>query len=252
MKRALAGGLAILALLIVAIPGRAGAADMPVKARPPMPVAAPKWSGLYVGIVGGYAWGQGHFIGTGTGVGRNNEVSMPGGMFGGRIGYDYTLGSNVVIGGIADLSWADLNGQTCVATFACNPAEDAFALGKMKWFSTVRGRVGIATPNALLYATGGLALAGLQGSITNLTAPGDPTLTASHTHVGWTVGGGIEYRLWRHVTVGVEYLYVDLGQEHYDFSNSLPGVPIVLGADGTLTASVFRGSLNYRFDCPNC
>jgi outer membrane immunogenic protein len=239
--------VALAAVGVFGVASVASAADMPIKAPAPMRVVTSDWSGLYVGVVGGYAWGEGHFTGTGTGAGQNNSISMPGGLIGGRIGYDYDLGNNLVIGGVADLSWADLSGQTCVAKYACNPSQDAFATGKMKWFSTIRAKAGVSIGNALFYGTGGLALAGLTGGITHLTKPSDPTLTASHTHDGWVAGGGIDYRLLTNVTVGIEYLYVSLNSRHYDFSNSLPGVPIVLGADGTVTASVVRASLNYRF-----
>jgi outer membrane immunogenic protein len=34
------------------------AADMPVKAPPPVVVAVYNWTGLYIGIQGGYAWGE--------------------------------------------------------------------------------------------------------------------------------------------------------------------------------------------------
>ena len=96
------------------------------------------WSGFYLGIVGGYGVGHGQFNGTGTGAGNNNDVTMLGGLFGGRIGYDFVVDRRFVVGGVADISWAGLEGQTCVARFACDPANDAFALGKMKWLSTVR------------------------------------------------------------------------------------------------------------------
>jgi outer membrane immunogenic protein len=255
MKRVVLLGLATVATLGASVPLDAMAADLPVRAPVAVPAPAPvitDWSGFYIGVVGGYAWATGHFVGTGTGVGQNNDVSMPGWLIGGRIGFDFQLSPMFVLGAVADLSWADLSGQTCVAKFACVPAEDAFAIGKMKWFSTVRARAGLGFGNALVYATGGLAMAGLKGSLTNLTAPGDPTLTDSHTHFGWTVGGGIDYRLWTNLVVGVEYLYVDLGKEHYDFSNSIPGLPITLGADGTLTASIVRGSISYKFGCARC
>ena len=57
MRHAFLGG-AISALLTLAPLSAAGAADLPVKARPmaPAPAVTPDWSGIYVGVVGGYAW----------------------------------------------------------------------------------------------------------------------------------------------------------------------------------------------------
>ena len=237
-----------VASIVCGIAGGIFLSTISAGAAPPVPAAS--WNGFYLGLVGGYAWGEGRFIGTGTGAGQNNNVSMPGGMIGGRFGYDYGLANNVVIGGVADLSWANLSGQTCVARFGCDPSQDAFATGKMNWFSTIRARAGIPAGDALFYATGGLALTELTGGITHLTKPSDPTLTASNTHAGWVVGAGADYMLLSNVSFGVEYLYASFGSRHYDFSNSLPGVPIVLGADGTLTASIVRASLSYRFNAP--
>jgi outer membrane immunogenic protein len=239
----------LAAIAVFSIPSLAWADDAAVKEK--AATISSDWTGFYIAVVGGYGWGEGHFTGTGTGAGKNNSVSMPGGMVGGQFGYDYSLGNNFIAGAAADMSWTDLSGQTCVATFACNPSQDAFATGKMDWFSTVRARTGVIEGNALFYITGGLALTHLTGGLTHLTKPSDPTLTASHIHAGWTIGAGVDYKLLRHVSLAIEYLYVDFEKQHYDFSNSLPGAPIVLGADGNLTGNIARASLIYRFNGTN-
>ncbi|HLH91489.1 MAG TPA: hypothetical protein VKX28_23815 [Xanthobacteraceae bacterium] len=51
MKKFVLGGL-----IAVFAAGSAVAADMPLKA-PPAPVTTPTWTGTYIGINGGYAWG---------------------------------------------------------------------------------------------------------------------------------------------------------------------------------------------------
>jgi outer membrane immunogenic protein len=244
MRRVLCALLAAIALFN--IPTIAFADDAPLKETGP--ARALDWTGFYVGVVGGYGWGEGHFTGTGTGTGNNNSVSMPGPLVGGQVGYDHSLGNNYIIGVVADLSWTNLNGQTCVAKHGCNPSQDAFATGKMDWFATARARGGVISGNALFYMTGGLALTRLTGGLTHLTKPSDPTLTASDNHTGWTLGTGVDYRLLENISLGIEYLYVDFEKRHYDFSNSLPGVPIALGADGNLTANMVRASLSYSFN----
>ena len=50
--------IAVTALLIVAPLGVAGAADMPVKARPAPPPPAFSWNGFYVGAQVGTEWGH--------------------------------------------------------------------------------------------------------------------------------------------------------------------------------------------------
>ena len=53
MKRLLMAGLALASLT-----GVSYAADMPVKARPPVAVAVDSWSGFYIGGNVGYSWGR--------------------------------------------------------------------------------------------------------------------------------------------------------------------------------------------------
>jgi hypothetical protein len=60
---------------------------------------------------------------------------------------------------------------------------------------SIRGRVGVAWDRALLYATGGVAFAGIDNSITDISGffvPAGTSASFSNTRVGWTVGGGIE------------------------------------------------------------
>ena len=88
----------------------------------------------------------------------------------------------------------------------------------MKWFGTVRGRLGF-TPlnNLMIFATGGLAFGRIEyaGNINrsailvNFNIPGSDTATPT----GWTVGGGVEYALTNRWSVKGEYLYYDLGNE---------------------------------------
>jgi outer membrane immunogenic protein len=81
---------------------------------------------------------------------------------------------------------------------------------------TVRGRVGwLATPDLLLYATGGVAVADVKmatffvptgilgGNCTNSSC-GFGAVSA--TNAGPTVGGGLEYALSNSITLKGEYL----------------------------------------------
>lgn len=80
---------------------------------------------------------------------------------------------------------------------------------------SLTGRLGFAvTPDWLLYAKGGYAAARIDTSGTvspnDFTSPiGDFTTEAWHS--GWTAGAGVEYRLFRNVTVGLEYDYYRFG-----------------------------------------
>ena len=91
-------------------------------------------------------------------------------------------------------------------------------------------------------ATGGLAW-GTNEVGASITAPGLlRSGTASDTHVGWTVGAGVEWALLDNWTAKVEYLYLDLGNATYLGGSSAPG-----GFDVDLTAHTVKVGLNYRF-----
>jgi outer membrane immunogenic protein len=110
-------------------------------------------------------------INGGDGWGKDGGSRSSGGMAGGTIGYNVQTGPTVY-GIEADLDWSGADGQ--------------------KYLSTVRGRLGYASGQLLPYLTGGLAF-------DNASGIGNP---------GWTLGGGVEYRLSQVLSVKAEYLYV--------------------------------------------
>jgi outer membrane immunogenic protein len=64
-------------------------------------------------------------------------------------------------------------------------------------------------------------------------------LSNKQTHVGWTLGGGIEAMIAPQLSARIEYLYMDLGRETY---GSVVG-PMNVG----FTASLLRVGMNYKF-----
>src|ERR1700690_4329971 len=100
----------LAAVAVVGFASVASAADLPVKA-PPMvaPVVAYNWTGFYVGIEGGGAWGSStHDFNP---LGTHSSFNVSGGLFGGTAGYNYQMG-NFLAGIEGDLSWASSNGST--------------------------------------------------------------------------------------------------------------------------------------------
>jgi outer membrane immunogenic protein len=87
------------------------------------------------------------------------------------------------------------------------------------WFGTIRGRLGFAADNLLFYGTGGLAYGHMEASAEVEVSDIDETVSyeasTDTTNWGWTVGAGMEYGIdnW---SVGVEYLFVDLGSAEWD------------------------------------
>jgi outer membrane immunogenic protein len=62
----------------------------------------------------------------------------------------------------------------------------------------------------------------------------------SNTQVGWTVGAGVNYMATDNVMLGVEYLYVDLGEGSYKFGDTGD-------ADIDLNMSIVRGTVSFKF-----
>ena len=91
--------LTLSALLMAgAIP--AMAADLPVKAPPPIAAPILLWNGFYAGFNGGYSWGHssrelnfvtatGAAIVPAGGVITSGGTELEGGLFGGQIGYNW-------------------------------------------------------------------------------------------------------------------------------------------------------------------
>jgi len=186
-------------------------------------------------------------------------------------GYNWQSG-NWVAGVEADIQ---LSTQNTTPTFVCpgalcNPAigdvaPASAALDRaqtLDWFATLRGRVGASvTPDALIYATGGLAVAEIKtaGTISGFSASvdenGNVTATPAgvafydhRTKAGWTAGAGLEAHLSGNLTGKVEYLYLDFGTVSTTAINQLNSTPLAISLDSRITDHIVRAGLNYKFD----
>ncbi len=154
------------------------------------------------------------------------------GVIGGvQAGYNWQAG-NWVAGVEADIQ---MSGQGATPSYVCPgaicnptivdfdaPVTASFDQGhKLDSFGTLRGRLGTTiTPDVIAYATGGLAVGSIRTAITlsgaGFDADGNPSSVDAPFSVlkikpGWTVGAGLEGRLFGNVTGKVEYLYMDFG-----------------------------------------
>jgi outer membrane immunogenic protein len=119
------------------------------------------------------------------------------------------------------------------------------------WLSTDRVRVGFAANNWFLYATAGVAVAGLRYTITNPIIVGG-SASQTHTVAGWTAGAGIEWAIDRSWSFKAEYLFVDFGgTPFFNFDGLIPttnGSSIPNRSGGVfLNDNIVRVGVNYRF-----
>jgi outer membrane immunogenic protein len=231
------------------------AADMPA---PPAVAPAFSWSGCYAGVNGGWAQsrsrydlapggnylnpigvapppnaaGSGDFAANIAALSHTSEPESSGGVAGGQVGCNWQTAHNV-IGFEVDGQWTSLK-NSADAAFAAfpdagnpvftNPAHTEHVSSKLPWLATFRARGGWAFDRLLVYATGGLAVGGIE-SETNVSFATFPTLPvnngATHigsdrfTRVGWVLGFGAEYAFAPRWSVKAEYLYIDLGSHTY-------------------------------------
>jgi outer membrane immunogenic protein len=262
----------------------ASAADLGVrKAPPPAPLPPPvqDWSGIYVGLEGGYGWGRLNFgtafdpFCTFSDFGCNPDAStdsrsQSGWLFGGFVGAQKQWGS-WVLGIEADFDAADIKGSTTVTrsqTFGTLTVTDNLtANGKTDELGTVRGKVGWAwSPNWMIYATGGMAWAHVKGDASFSESTFDSGCGCSNVFgddfslsgaggasmFGWTVGAGLDWKwqidngsAW---VFGVEYL-------HYEFpDNTLSLADNVFGSGASFSIpntseriDVVKGRISYLF-----
>ena len=231
------------------------AADLPKRtsAATPAPVfvAANNWTGFYAGVVGGYVNGKSDSTATGAlSFAPPSSVDLKGALVGGQVGYNHQFANGFVLGVVADVSWSGAKGTSCVESSpGCDgSSDDSYSKGSLSWLATVRAKAGLAVTNdVLIYATGGLAMAGAKASISHLTTGSDPLVSDSQTLTGWVVGGGIEYKLSRSVSVGAEYLYADFGKQDFNFTNAVVIGGSTIGSKSDAKVHIVRASLNYRF-----
>lgn len=133
---------------------------------------------------------------------------------------------------------------------------------KTNWLFTLRGRLGYQTTlysPCLLYVTGGVAMTQLEvqnkfNDDSSLAGLGKSR--QSQNQIGVAAGVGVEFALYKRVSIDVEYLYVNFPSiKTMNFiSNSQAGFGIPqqslnspFSTTGNLHASLFKVGLNYLF-----
>lgn len=257
--RKLLGVVGVLSLLASAPWSGARAADLLLKAPPPVPVWS--WSGFYLGLNVGGSWGRASdtisFIppGGAPALIANERTSPDGIIGGGQVGYNWQRG-HVVFGIESDIQGsgqqdsATVTGVTATCGVPCSVTES----DRLTWFGTTRGRLGYAWVNWMAYVTGGAAYGGIRTSGTeNFVGGVVPTLaltSSTQTRGGWTVGGGLEGHLRGRWTWKVEYLHMDFGTTNFAFAEPAPLAPGLVTQSLRVTDNVLRAGVDWHFNGP--
>jgi outer membrane immunogenic protein len=247
----------VAVVMLLAGVGGVAAADMPVPqgAPVPPPIYRPAfydWSGVYVGVNGGFGFGQAKWIDNFGTTGNFNTNAF---LIGPTLGANYQTGPYIV-GFEGDIDWTNLSGTSssagCVAlASAATPLPaGSTCTTKQDWLGTARARIGYAFDRIFVFGTAGAAF-GNERTIVN--APGfSATNNNIPPQLGWTVGGGVEYAITEAISAKAEYLFVQLGTSSCPTSVGCIAVNLV-NAGGTPTShslfeNLVRAGVNYRFN----
>lgn len=241
MKKTVFAAAAAFAVASGAMVMQASAAD-PSFVQPAPPPFVPTWSGFYVGANLGYGEADfdvqkdlNYFDGADATLNDSysfgSSLSGDGLIGGAQAGYNWQVNS-LVFGIEGDISFTDW-GQSS-ATFGSGDVTDLggtggldasdYAFGsasaELDFLASVRGRLGFAMQNVMIYGTGGVAWADAEARARIVASdPGLATETVwtgkeSFDDIGFVVGGGLGWMVIPQTfSLGVEGLYYFFDQE---------------------------------------
>lgn len=217
------------------------------------------------------------------------ESTNPTGLIGGlQFGYNWQSASQWVFGVEADIQGSSesaggnahqnsaqlarlgIAGPGGPVAVTINTSQSITQNDGLRWFGTVRGRLGYAIwPTVMVYGTGGLAYGRVNesvaasydlsatcaaacigtatlanGTVVPLPLTGNQTF-APGTRTGWTLGAGIAGIVPNtRVTWKFEYLVVDLGTANYTLTGPALGT---IAVNTRFIDNIVRVGLNYQF-----
>jgi opacity protein-like surface antigen/outer membrane receptor protein involved in Fe transport len=203
------------------------------------------WTGFYIGGHGqfGRSSTDGSTVDLATPAAASAiSGNLPGWRGGVQLGFDYMMPSRIVLGLAADVT----SGGTRTAA-----TTDAFGTAAIQTTvfdsETVRGRLGYAFDNVLVYATAGWAWSSnqyvrtqLTGTLNNATAGADEAVNIYLG--GWTAGGGVSVAFAQDWNVFAEYRYTNFG------STTIALALSELTTTFTTKISAIEFGVNYKFN----
>jgi high affinity Mn2+ porin len=284
LRHLLIGGIATA----LVCSGGAFAADRRVTAPRSVPSALSPydWTGFYLGANAGYGFGRSRTdsvfgdAATATPLLATGASSSFDGVLGGvQAGYNrqaayWVLGLEI---DVQHTNQRATNSHFCpgaVCNAGMTPLDTPVTVAhshELDWLATLRARFGVAAaPDVILYATGGLAAAGIShvGAVAGVTgtplldATGAPLLDVNGnpvnsgtaglfqqtTRLGWTAGAGVETHLTGNWSGKIEYLHMGFGGDSASADIPNKPAPLLLSVHSRISNDVLRLGVNYRLD----
>ncbi|MDP1025680.1 hypothetical protein Q5H91_00500 [Sphingomonas sp. KR1UV-12] len=158
----------------------------------------------------------------------------------GRVGLDHQAG-NIVVGAVGEFGKTEITDN--VTGFSGTPASYVM-YRNVKWESSIRGRAGYAANTTLFYGTFGAGYARIDRDFASTQSTNTFTGTGKRNQWGILGGGGIEQKLGRNISFGMEYMFHQYQDNDYRVRVTGPaGTPFTNAANGGTTAGTdFRRS----------
>lgn len=233
-----------VAFVALAVP--ALAADV-VYEEPAAPIVALApaytWTGFYVGGQAGAAFNNesgdvdynpttgAFFPATSftTGDNGSDDAAFVGG---GHVGFDYQINS-LILGVVADINYIDASTASSYTLGTAATGFDTFGVVQdINFIATARGKIGfVPSERFAIYATGGVAYADtdvefVSPGVLSATNGFATSVESDNDDVGYAVGGGVDYLVTQNFSIGLEYLYTDIGETNLDVSYTNPLLPV--------------------------
>jgi outer membrane immunogenic protein len=241
------------------------------------------FSGLYVGAAGGYdvqgndrgsqiqfdrnldgRFGDQVLTGTGAnafspgfcnGAARSQLSPANGGgcykdkdgwAYYGRVGLDAQRG-NIVVGVVGEFGKTEIT--DAVTGFSSTPASYVM-YRNVDWEASVRGRAGYAVDTTLFYGTFGAGYAKIDRRFASTNTTNTFTGSGDRNQFGILGGGGIEQKIGRNFSIGMEYMFHQYQDNDYRVrATGAAGTPFANGTNGGTTSGTDfrRGDDNFRW-----
>jgi outer membrane immunogenic protein len=194
------------------------------------------WSGFYLGVNGGYGWGNSDW--TFPGTADTLAFKETGAMAGGQVGLNWQFAKSMVAGVEGTVDWANLGGKaTC-------PAGDSTCKTQFNATADISGRLGFAFNRFMIYGKGGVAFADMKHLNTSLVDTSMSVSSGYDVKTGYLVGGGLEYAITDHISWKLEYNYSNFGSSNYTLNNAAGGASPIT-EDQSISA--VKAGLNFKF-----
>ncbi len=240
--------------MMVAMATFAGPEPLPsgkeMKEVAPAPVPECDWTGFYIGLnVGGqFGHSEDKDLDDFNNPDKPWGYSESGVVVGGQVGYNFQW-HWLVVGPEFDLGYINLNGNGVESS---SVGDNTRGFSDSDFYTTFRGRIGVALNCWLFYATGGGIGVNYDTRVfDNDISIGLGELNAHKQEFDWgyTVGGGVERKFGRRWSIKLEYLYFNLDDQTF----SAPFISVTgrqfgpFGWRAETEGHIVRGGLNFHF-----